>query len=144
MQDFLVLCELKELLKNETCVFTAGYTLNKPTRWCFNLQRMKNEDHIGLFLKRIPTLSFKETVGCPTGKCLTEMEVANKDNGNSEDNQALVLAPDGNANGTEQALNKDEGAVYINYECTIKRSGYGEVWMHKSIELKVHAIVLMN
>lgn len=120
VQDFHALCELKDLLRSETCIFTAGHTLNQPSRWCFNLQRMKNEDNIGLFLKRMPTLTFHQATG------LTEKQTDDDLNGNSTKSEEGSVTDQ-----TGESESNNDDPVYIYYECTIKRSGTGEPWIQK-------------
>ncbi|CAL8123465.1 unnamed protein product [Orchesella dallaii] len=111
IKDFEALYELGELLRNETCVFTTGYSIGFPTRWCFNLQRMRQENNIGLFLKRIKPLSFQETVSSSSSS-------GSGDSNNKNEH-------------TDGAKEDSSEVVYIHYEIVIKKSGHGDVWLHK-------------
>lgn len=165
VMDFLALCELKELLKIETCLFSIGRTLDMPTRWCFNLQRMKNENNIGLFLKRLKPVTFKEvleaanktnnqTTSAPSTPSSAPPPGRNDNNNNAivpTVNYQVVPYPHFRRGGSviirrpsvspsprrpnepnPNQAEADSDSVHVYYECVIKRSGHGDVWLHKS------------
>jgi len=113
IKDFEALYELGDLLRNETCVFTTGYGINFPTRWCFNLQRMKQENNIGLFLKRLKPFSLEES---------SSLLLPRHDSGDSSKKTDEI------SNGAKEDSSE---AVYIHYEIIIKKSGNGDKWLHK-------------
>lgn len=88
---------------------------------------MKQENNLGLFLKRLEPVTFRDVLELESSpKAIKSNAVANRSirDGRGDNGQALT-----SSGGTGR--DKDE-AVYIHYECIIKRSGYGDVWIHKS------------